>query len=133
MSVVVRLTRNRFPEIARRLPVATRQVVEETLAEIETHAKTEMAAAKSGRWYGDHQASAPGEAPAVDDALLINSIQQSPVVNGSGEVYTNAEHAVIMEHGAPMANIEPRPFFAPAAEAARPNFMRKMGDLESRL
>jgi phage gpG-like protein len=132
MAVVVTLTHNRLPEIIRKLPVETRQIVQETVFDIEGRIKIDMASAKSGQMYGDHQASAPGEAPAVDTSALINSIQTE--VNGSeGEVYTNAEYAVHLEYGAPMNNLEPRPFMTPAAEAARPEFMRKMKSLESRL
>ncbi len=129
---VVTLTHNRFPEIARRLPVAAARVVAETVAAIETEIKTEMAAPKSGVWYGDHQASAPGEAPAIDTGMLVNSIQ-TEVKGTEGVVFTNMEYAPYLEFGAPMASIEPRPFFMPAAEAARPGFVRKLQDLESQL
>lgn len=131
-KTVVSLTHNRFPEIARKLPVETGKIVEETIYEMEADIKRDMAQAKSGRMYGDHQASAPGESPAVDTSNLINSIQ-TDMDGTEGTVYTNAEYAEIMEFGAPMANIAPRPFMAPAAERARPGFIRKMSDLESRL
>lgn len=130
--IVATLTHNRFPEIIRKLPVVARQVVEETVYDIEARIKTDMAQPKSGRMYGDHQASAPGESPAIDLSALVNSIQ-TDVDGTEGAVFTNEETAEIMEYGAPMANIAPRPFMAPAAEAARPEFMRKMSDLESRL
>lgn len=131
-KTVARLTHNRFPEIARRLPQATRQVVQETILDIEAHIKADMAAAKSGVWYGGHQASAPGESPAIDMSNLVNSIR-TEMQGTEGGVYTNAEHAEPLEYGAPMNNLEPRPFMTPAAEAARPEFMRKMRDLESML
>ncbi len=129
-KTVVTLTHNRFPEIARRLPLATRRVVSETLYEIQGNARTDMAQSKSGRMYGDHQASAPGESPAIDTSNLVNSIL---VDEGDGIVYTNAEYAEALEYGAPMNNLEPRPFMTPAAEAARPGFLRKMNDLERHL
>jgi hypothetical protein len=130
---VASITYNRLPEIIRRLPRAANEVVDQTLSAVEGHIKTDMAAAKSGAWYGDHQASAPGEAPAIDTTNLVNSIQRTEVQNGSGSVYTNSEVGEIMEYGAPAANIEPRPFMTPAADAARPEFMRQMRDLESLL
>lgn len=129
-TTVVTLSHNRFPELARRLPQATRRIVHETVFEIEANIKVDMAQSKSGRMYGDHQASAPGESPAVDISNLINSIQTDA---DEGIVYTNAEYAPPLEYGAPMNNLEPRPFMTPAAEAARPNFMRKMSNLEQYL
>jgi phage gpG-like protein len=127
-KTVVALTHNRFPEIARRLPLAARRVVSETLYEIQGNARVDMAQSKSGRTYGDHQASAPGESPAIDTSNLVNSIL---VDESAGIVYTNAEYAEILEFGG--INLLPRPFMTPAAEAERGSFMRKMADLESRL
>lgn len=131
MKTVVRLTSNRLPEVARRIPQACNRVVAETLSLIEGEIKVGMAEPKSGHVYGNHQASAPGESPAIDTGALVNSIQQTPVTNGSGQVYTNMEYAEVLEYGG--ADMEARPFMTPAAEAARPEFLRKMGDLESML
>lgn len=127
---VVRLTMNRFPEIAAKLPREAHDIVQETVLDIEGRVKAEMAGPKSGRWYGGHQASAPGEAPAVDTGTLINSVQ-TDVQGTEGSVYTNQEVAPMLEYGT--SRMAPRPFFTPAAEAARPEFVRKMSNLERRL
>lgn len=121
---------NHFPRIAAALPREAARVVQETVLDIEGRIKTEMAAAKSGRMYGGHQASAPGEAPAVDTGALIGSIQ-TEVQGTEGVVFTNMGYAVFLEYGT--RHMAPRPFMTPAAEAARSEFMRKMRDLESRL
>jgi HK97 gp10 family phage protein len=125
-----RVVYNKFPEIAAALPVAAGRIVRETVFAIEGRAKQEMAAAKSGRRYGSHVASAPGEAPAVDLGALINSIQTA--MDGTkGQVYTNMLYAVYLEFGT--RKMAPRPFFTPAAEESRGNFVRKMRDLGKRI
>lgn len=127
---VVRLTMNRFAQIAAKLPREAHAIVQGTVLDIETRVKTEMAGPKSGRMYGGHQASAPGEAPAVDTGALISSVQ-TDVQGTEGSVYTNMEYAPYLEYGT--SQMAPRPFFTPAAEAARSDFERKMRDLEDRL
>ena len=132
MRTVVTLTHNRFPEIIRALPREAGEIVEETVLDIETNIKIGMASAHNGEWYGSHQASAPGEMPAIDTGALAASIQ-TDVQKTKGTVYTNMEYSEYMEWGAPAAGIEPRPFMTPAAEAARGPFLRKLRNLESRL
>ena len=129
---VVVLSHNRFPEIVRKLPEAARAIVTETVLQIEQEIKIGMASAHNGEWYGSHQASAPGEMPAIDTGALAASIQ-TDVQKTKGTVYTNMEYSEYMEWGAPAAGIEPRPFMTPAAEAARGPFMRKLRNLERRL
>jgi hypothetical protein len=64
-----------------------------------------------------HRASAPGESPATDLGFLINSVQVTPFVNPlQGEVVVAASYAVYLEQGAPRANLEPRPYIAPAIQ-----------------
>jgi len=131
MRVAVKIEYNRLGEIARRLPGAVKDVIGETLDDLETDVKTSMAGPKGGLIYGAHQASAPGEAPAVDTGNLIDSVQQTMVKADQGLLYTNAEYAEYLEFGTTrMAN---RPFFVPAAEKERREFVRKMTDLERRL
>lgn len=130
-TTVVTLTANRFPEIVARLPRAAREATAETALEIETHAKQSMAQEKSGRMYGSHRASAPGEAPAIDTGHLASSIQTAPEGRAAYVVYTNAEYAARLEFGG--ARIAPRPFLGPAASAAAAGFRERMADLERQL
>ena len=127
---VVTLTHNRFPEIIRALPREAGEIVEETVLDIETNIKVGMASSHNGEWYGSHQASAPGEMPAIDTGALAASIQ-TDVQRTKGTVYTNMEYAEFLEYGT--SNMEPRPYMTPAAEAARVPFLRKLRNLESRL
>ena len=127
---------NRLPEIARRLPQEVRDVIQETILEIETDIKAEMAEPKSGALYprglkGEHQASAPGQAPAVDYGILINSVQTTMVRDDLGLVYEGTEYAEVLEYGS--VHMAPRPHMTPAADRAKPKFTERMRDLESRL
>lgn len=77
-----------------------------------------------------HRASAPGEAPAVDQGQLINSISTAKSGPLSSVVFTPMPYAWALEAGAyysqlksrRVVKIEPRPSFGPAVEAARPGF-----------
>lgn len=63
---------------------------------------------KSGRFYGRHRASAPGQAPAILSGKLIGSIGE-PVVRGlTGTLRVTAPYAGFLERGTPL--IAPRPF-----------------------
>jgi hypothetical protein len=81
---------------------------------------------KTGRIYSrgqkNHQASAPGEAPATDTGALVSSIvykQETPL---SAIVYSRLPYAYLLEFGT--QKIEPRPSWVPAIEANRPIFQR---------
>lgn len=52
---------------------------------------------KSGEVYGNHRASAPGEAPAIDSSQLVNSIQFVKTGRLTGKVFTNVKYAEILE------------------------------------
>lgn len=70
--------------------------------------------ARSGRMYGDHQASAPGEPPANLTGALVASIDD--VRNGtlSYSVHAAADHARPLELGT--HKMAARPFMVPALE-----------------
>jgi HK97 gp10 family phage protein len=78
--------------------------------------KIDMAQPKTGRMYGNHQASAPGESPAMDTSLLANSIMTEADDDGV-YVGTNSEYAEPLEFGT--ARMAARPFMTPAVEANR--------------
>ena len=86
---------------------------------VEQAAKLSMAEEKHGRWYGQHQASAPGEAPGVDTGLLLNSIQSELVTATATSALAQAgvagaEYAEALEYGT--ARIKPRPYMRPALD-----------------
>lgn len=161
MNATVTVTFNRLPELIQRIPAELTQIVKETLDEIETDIAVGMAEPKGGRQYrrGErwHQASSPGESPAIDTGHLAASIQQrlddSGDAGAEGLVYTNAEYAPYLEYGTgstgsqwplperpadvdyttSVVGMAPRPFMTPAAERARAGFEEKCRNLEQRL
>lgn len=75
---------------------------------------------KSGRLYrrgrtAMHQASAPGEAPAVDTGFLTNSIQVATTGPLTAEIQIPAEYAAYLEFGT--RRMAPRPYVQPAIDA----------------
>ncbi len=75
---------------------------------------------KTGRMYGNHQASAPGEAPATDSGDLARSIKvRKGEEEGSWYVTAGTDHAIPLEFGT--EKMEARPFMTPAFVEALPN------------
>lgn len=75
--------------------------------------KANLSRPGSGRVYGKHQASAPGEPPAVDTGRLRNATQADTQVRREGDdivgrVVANVEYAHALEVGT--ERIAPRPF-----------------------
>jgi phage gpG-like protein len=110
----------RLNQILRDMPGNADTAVHKIAFEIEGKAKVSMAGEKSGRIYEvspgvAHQASAPGEAPAIDTGNLVNSIQTEMIGKATAMVFTNTEYAYDLEFGA--AHLAPRPFLQPAVSA----------------
>lgn len=77
-----------------------------------------MKGPKTGRWYGRHQASKPGEYPAADTGNLSRSIQQKTVALPRGpavDVEATASYAEPLELKAPERG--GRPFMSRAFDA----------------
>lgn len=78
---------------------------------------------KSGRMYGIHQASAPGEPPAQDMGTLAGSIIFDVIEDKRGVVgqiiaqSSAAPYARALEFGYKDNNLEERPFMQPALES----------------
>lgn len=94
---------------------------------IQGRIRRSFAEPKSGRMYGRHQASAPGEPPAIRYGYLTNSIQVVQTDDMTVYVFTNDEKAPHLEYGT--RRIAARPFMLPAAEAERADFEVSMKDL----
>ena len=83
---------------------------------LETAVKVSMSAAShSGRIYDKHKASAPGETPAVDTGVLVNSINTELVSSSESEAWaqvgTGVEYAEWLEFGT--SKMAARPFMRP--------------------
>lgn len=125
----VKIVEDHFPAIRKGMEQNTADAVRDTIEDIRSRVKAEMSKPKTGRIYRrpngrQHQASAPGEAPAIDTTALINSIQTQMLSRTRGVVYTDREYAPVLEFGG--ARIAPRPAFIPATKAAWPEFIRRM-------
>lgn len=119
-----------------RVERAASELVRKTALEIEASVKADMASEKHGRTYTHgvtrdtsgryvkrgttkaHVASAPGEAPAVDTGLLVNSVQTSLDGRYAAEVGSPQETAPILE------TTLDRPAFKRAGEKAKNTFRR---------
>ncbi len=119
-QVQVEIDTRRLNQILRDLPGNARAAVATIAHEIEGQAKVSMGEEKHGEVYLvqggiEHQASAPGEAPAMDTGNLVNSIQVEMTGPAAAVVYTNVEYALYLEFGT--IDMEPRPFLQPAVDA----------------
>lgn len=92
-----------------------------------TARKKIMDGPKSGKLYKrgkkNHQASAPGEAPANDLGNLarsLNVVAASPSDRATAQVTAMAPYASWLEIGTKDGKIEPRPFMEPSAAECAP-------------
>lgn len=135
MATRITIVFNRLPEIAAKLPREVGEIVMKTAFDVQQAAQESMSGPKSGRTYRRggkmHQASAPGEAPAVDTGDLANSIKTEQTGPTSAIVGVGAKYGAPLEFGT--SRIRKRPFMGPAAEANRQAFIDAMMDLEMRL
>jgi hypothetical protein len=75
--------------------------------------------------YQIHRASAPGEAPAVDTSILINSIFVRPIMGLRIVIVVLAEYAAAVE--------AIRPVFEPTLAEIEPDFVRDVNEEVARL
>lgn len=117
----VRVVVNRLPAIQTALGQQVQAEVTNTALRIKTRAATAMHEPKHGKAYQrfnmgkPHQASAAGEAPAVDTGALVQSLNVESAAGYRAMVYTNMEYAPMLEFGT--SRMAARPFLGPAASA----------------
>lgn len=135
MSAKIIIKYNRLPKIAARLPNAVGKIISKAALDIEAHAKQAMSGPRSGRIYKRgsriHQASAPGEPPAVDTGKLKNSIRSEQIAVTKAIVSASAEYAAYLEFGT--RRMAARPYMRPAVEAVTPMFFSALHRLEEKL
>ena len=136
MKAEVRLN---LPEIIRGIEKVTGRVIRAFTFDVVDRMKQSFALPKSGRVYKvsktgrKHQASAPGEAPAVLFSTLKNSILTSFPKQTEGIITIGAEYAEALEKGSERVIttawgrklksprtviIKPRPYVRPALDGA---------------
>lgn len=128
----VKSYRNDFGAAGDALQAAAQQIVKDTLRDVESNLKIGMAGPKSGALYPNgHQASAPGEYPAIDTGALVNSIGTEMTGPLRGIVYEGQEYAVHLEYGT--VYMAPRPHMVPAVESVRQAFYSRLRAIGGRL
>jgi len=127
-----RMVFNHFGQVRQSVRQEVGLAVDRTCKAIEASAKAKvMDPPKTGRIYRrgnvEHQASAPGEAPATDTGDLAGSITSRMRGPLSGEVNVGAEDGPYLEYGTVKTDrLAPRPFLGPSVEEEKPNFEREM-------
>ncbi len=103
----------------KRAKAKDKKVIADALVSVHRDIVTSVSqGARTGRVYGKHQASAPGEPPKTDSGDLVRSFRIT--FNGDrmgGKVTTDSPYAVALELGTTL--MEARPFFFPAVEKNR--------------
>lgn len=93
-------------------------LIRKTIYDLDATIKDAMAQPKHGRLYPRgsrvHQASAPGEAPAIDTGNLIQSMEPQFPSPTKGVLAIFAEYAAYLEFGT--RRMEARPFAQPAVQ-----------------
>lgn len=132
IAISLQVSRNHMPEILRAMQREASVIVRTSAFNVQRNILEGMMAGHSGRIYGEHQASAPGEMPAVDTGALVGSIAVDAVPGRTwAEVSSSMEYAPHLEYGT--VQMEARPFMVPAVEDERANFVAQFANLESRL
>lgn len=107
------------------------RLVFETAKQVENAAKVSMTGQKSGRLYRrgkrTHQASAPGEAPAVDTGILRASIATARDGELRAVVQVGADYGIWLEFGT--RRMAPRPFLGSAFDQVKPIFETGLREL----
>lgn len=118
---------NNFAKIAAELEAGASRAVRLAAFHINERLQAKFREPKSGRWYGSHRASAPGQAPAIDFGTLASSYRVIEVDKFKAVVASSSEEAPLQEYGT--RNMEPRPHLYPAAEEERPDFEKAIATL----
>lgn len=113
-----------FSRIIDNFTTEKRQIITDTLTEVIQNVVSEMESPKHGIKYGNHTASAPNEAPAIQTTELLTTVE---IDDENGSITFVAEHAAIMEFGSVF--IAPRPFLIPAVNKVIPYFEKRLNEL----
>lgn len=116
MASRVVLDVDKLHQLAAQIPGGAEAVVQKLAQDCEGHAKRQMEGERTGQIYlygkVEHQASAPGEAPAVDTGFLKNSIVAQKEGRLRWIVLVGAVYGIWLEYGT--THMAARPFMLPA-------------------
>ncbi len=99
----------------------------------EAQLKIELSQPGTGRVYGNHQASAPGEPPAPDTGTLRASVHTELHPDGSASVIESGPQVIGLEYGAPERGLAPRPHFRVALRKALPAMRQAAAKADPRI
>ena len=132
-GIEVRLVYDHMPTISRSARYKASQIVRDTAFSILLLARHAMMGPKHGKVYQKagrvHQASAPGEAPAIDLGNLLNSLAVEIVSDLTARVTVGAEYGSPLEFGTVDGKIAPRPYLRPAVAQMRAAFFRAIREV----
>jgi len=120
----VKLDTRRLQQLLFRIPQQTDRAVGKIAEDAVRTMALHMDEPKTGLVRDSHQASAPGEAPAVDTGYLKNSLRAKRVQQGTWLVYAGAEYAPHLEFGT--IDMAPRPYFVRSIEEASRGLLREL-------
>ncbi len=131
LKVRAKVVFNHLPKLTALMRARAGEAVRKTTEVIQDDSRERMQGPKSGHLYPRpgkwHQASAPGEAPAVDFGFLVESIQVEFPRPLLGVIYTNEDYAALLEYGT--GRMAARPYMTPSAIEAWPSFLAAMMDV----
>jgi len=111
-------TKSKIPQVRSALDVAADRQVFRIAHDIRNEmVRLVLQTTKSGRRYGDHIASAPGEPFASDSGRTVQSIRVNHTPGSKGATVSAGGEASRMEFGT--SKMAPRPFMRPAATLVR--------------
>jgi hypothetical protein len=90
---------NHIPELFQKLEAAVSRFVQTSAADIAEAARIAMGGPRSGRLYGSHRASAPGEPPASRSGKYLSSIEVLEGASLEAKVAVGVSYAPILEYG----------------------------------
>lgn len=117
---------NLLPGLSASIPGKVSQAVRKAGLDVQANAQTSMAGGKSGKTYKrpggkTHQASAPGETPAVDSGDLAGSFETEMDGQLTSVVRVTSDHAAVQELGGKKQAA--RPYLRPALEKVKPTLV----------
>lgn len=90
---------DRTPELFQKLEAAVSRFIQSAADNAAEVAKTSMREPKSGRTYGNHRASAPGESPASHSGRYLSGIEVIMQSSLEVKVGASAEYGMLLEYG----------------------------------
>lgn len=127
----VTVTGGSIEEIARKVATAVPQQMASRAYrasnELRNSALTVLSGSRSGRMYGGHQASAPGEPPASWSGAFRLSWQPKTFPGGTtflSRIETGVFYADWLENGTPGGQMAPRPHHEKIQQDALPKIVR---------